>query len=95
MIGSTHMVEVAEEEFREQEFKRICDEAAYYVVSEKMSRKDAFNYANDLSERRKDPENMLPSGDEIIYSDDELYEPEFKMTNQINAISKELQEKFQ
>jgi hypothetical protein len=95
MIGSSLMVELAEEEFRQEEFINICDEAAHYVVSEKMPRKEAFNHAKDLAERRKDPDNMLPSGDEIIYTDDELNEPELKITNQIKVISQELQEQFE
>ena len=95
MIGSTLMVEFAEEELREEEFKNICDEAAYYVISEKMPREEAFEHAKDLAERRKDPDNMFSDCDEIIYIDNELNEPKFKKTNQINAISKELQEQYE
>ena len=97
-IGSNLMVELQEQELEEQNYQSIIDEAAYYVVNEKMPRKEAFKEAKELNEQRQDKDNYIVIDEEtmeIEYLQSELNEPIFKKTKQLEAVANELFTEFE
>ena len=72
-------------------------EARNYVLNEKMTRDEAYKTAKELHIERQDPSNYILTDEEtgeIEYLDSNLDEPEFKKTSQIEAVAKELYEKY-
>ena len=97
-IGSNLMVEMQEQELEEENYRNIVDEAAHYVVNEKMSREEAFAHSKNLHEKRQDKDNYVVTDEEtgeIEYLQSELKEPVFEKTKQIKAVASELFEKFE
>jgi len=97
-IGSNLMVELQEQEIAEQKYQSIIDEAAHYVVNEKMSRKEAFEHSKKLHEEREDKDNYIVTDEdtmEIEYLHSHLTESKFEKTKQIEAVANELSEQFQ
>jgi len=97
-IGSNLMVEIQEQEIEEQNYQGIVNEAAHYVVNEKMPRKEAFYKAKELCEQRQDKDNYIVIDEEtmeIEYLQSELKEPIFKKTKQLEAVSNELFKEFE
>ena len=97
-IGSNLMVELEEQRIEEENFQNIIYEAAHYVLNEKMTRDEAYKTAKELHIERQDPSNYILTDEEtgeIEYLDSNLDEPEFKKTSQIEAIAKELYEKYE
>ncbi len=96
-IGSNLMVELEEQRIEEENFQNIIYEAAHYVLNEKMTRDEAYKTAKELHIERQDPSNYILTDEEtgeIEYLDSNLDEPEFKKTSQIEAVAKELYEKY-
>jgi len=97
-MAADYIIEMQEQEIEEQNYNNIIDEAAHYVVNEKMSREDAFAHSKDLHEQRQDRDNYVVIDEdtgEIEYLQSELKEPEFEKTKQIKAVASELFEKFE
>ena len=97
-IGTNLMVELEEQRIEEENFQNIIYEAAHYVLNEKMTRDEAYKTAKELHIERQDPSNYILTDEEtgeIEYLDSNLDEPEFKKTSQIEAIAKELYEKYE
>ena len=97
-IGSNLMVEMQEQEIAEQKYQSIIDEAAHYVVNEKMSRKEAFEHSKNLHEEREGKDNYVVIDEdtmEIEYLHSNLKEPKFEKTKQIEAVANELFEQFE
>ena len=97
-IGSNLMVELEEQRIEEENFQNIIYEAAHYVLNEKMTRDEAYKTAKELHIERQDPSNYILTDEEtgeIEYLDSNLDEPEFKKTSQIEAIAKQLYEKYE
>lgn len=101
MIGSTLEVEKAEEEYNEQCFQEIIEEAAQFVVIDGLSRKEAFQKAKMLSEEREEAmaneQYVELNEDGLIRFIDESLEPKSVPKNkkyQISVVAKELFEQF-
>jgi galactitol-specific phosphotransferase system IIB component len=97
-IGSNLMVELQEQEIEEQNYQNIVDEAAHYVVNEKMSREEAFAKAKNLHEQRQDKDNYVVIDEETMeveYLQSDLKEPVFQKTKQLEAVSSELFTQFE
>lgn len=97
-IGSNLMVELEEQKIAEENFQSIIYEAAHYVVNEKMTREEAYETAKELHEERQDSSNYVVTDEEtyeIEYLHSYLNEPEFKKTSQIEAVAKELYDKYE
>ena len=97
-IGSNLMVELEEQRIEEENFQNIIYEAAHYVLNEKMTRDEAYKTAKELHKKRQDSSNYILKDEEtseIEYLDSNLDEPEFKKTSQIEAVAKELYEKYE
>lgn len=97
-IGSDLMVELEEQRIEEENFQNIIYEAAHYVVNKKMTRDEAYKTAKNLHEERQDSSNYIVTDEETgetQYLHSYLDEPEFKKTSQIEAVAKELYEKYE
>lgn len=97
-IGSNLMVELEEQRIEKENFQNIIYEAAHYVLNEKMTRDEAYKTAKELHKKRQDSSNYIlkyEETSEIEYLDSNLDEPKFKKTSQIEAIAKELYEKYE
>lgn len=97
-IGSNLMVELEEQRIEEENFQNIIYEAAHYVVNKKMTRDKAYKTAKNLHEERQDSSNYTVTNEEtgeIRYLHSYLDEPAFKKTSQIEAVAKELYEKYE
>lgn len=91
-MASDYIIEMQEQEIAEQKYQSIIYEAAHYVVNEKMSRKEAFEYSKNLHEEREDRDNYLVIDEdtmEIEYLHSYLKEPKFEKTKQIEAVANE------
>lgn len=96
-IGSNLMVKMREQELEEENYHNIIEEAAHYIINERMSRKEAFAHAKNLHEKRQDKNNYVAVDEEtgeIEYLQSELKEPVFEKTKQIKAVISELFAEF-
>lgn len=97
-MSADYIIEMQEQEVEEQNYRSIIDEAAHYVVNEKMSREEAFAKAKDLHEQRQDKDNYVVVDEETMeveYLQTELKEPVFQKNKQIEAVSNELFTQFE
>ena len=97
-MAADYIIEMQEQEIEEENYRNIIDEAAHYVVNEKMSREDAFAHSKNLHEQREDKDNYVVIDEdtmEIEYLQTELKEPKFEKTKQIEAVANELFDKFE
>jgi len=80
-MAADYIIEMHEQEIEEKTYSSIIDEAAHYVVNEKMSREEAFAYSKNLHEQRQDKENYVVTDEEtgeVEYLQSGLKEPTFK-----------------
>jgi len=96
-MSADYIIEMQEQEVEEQNYRSIIDEAAHYVVNEKMSREEAFNKAKNLYEQRQDKGNYVVDEEtmEVEYLQTKLKEPVFQKNKQIEAVSNELFTQFE
>lgn len=97
-MGADYIIEMQEQEIEEQKYQNIIDEAAHYVVNEKMSRQEAFEHSKNLHDEREDKDNYVVIDEdtmEIEYLHSYLTEPVFEKTKQIEAVANELFKQFE
>jgi len=97
-MASDYIIEMQEQEIEEQNYRNIIEEAAHYVVNEKMPREEAFAHSKNLHGQRQDKDNYVVTNEEtgsIEYLQSELKEPIFEKTKQIEVVANELFEKFE